>query len=336
MARHRRVAWVIGALWCLVTAQVSAQPSDADRATARALAAEGHDALLRKDYEKAEDRFRRADLLVHAPTLVVDHARALVGLGRLADAYRRYELVLKEGVAENAPWAWKRAHKDAQREIAALEPKLSWLTVRVAGASNPEVTINDQAVAPAELGAPRAVDPGVVRVQATAPGYLPKEAEITLEPGKREEIEIELTERSPVPEEPVELETEPTPVPKITPEPPKDHTLTYIALGVGGGGLVLGIATGIVALGIRSDILARCPDLKCRPRSSSERDDLENDASRYRTFGTLSGIGFGLGLAGAGAGIALLLRSDGDAQAPQRTGVRAYVGPASAGIYGRF
>ena len=71
-----------------------AQASEADRATARSLAREGHDALLKKDYALAEDRFRRADQLVHAPSLVVDHARALVGLGRLVEAHERYALVL--------------------------------------------------------------------------------------------------------------------------------------------------------------------------------------------------------------------------------------------------
>src|SRR5450432_550214 len=70
-----------------------AQESASDRATARSLAGEGYAALKSKDYETAEDRFRRADELVHAPTLVVDHARALVGLGRVGEAYEAYQSV---------------------------------------------------------------------------------------------------------------------------------------------------------------------------------------------------------------------------------------------------
>src|ERR1043165_8586206 len=73
------------------------EPSEATREQARGLAAQGYDALQRKDYAVAEDLFRRADALVHAPTIVVDHARALVGLGRFVEAHERYELVMREG-----------------------------------------------------------------------------------------------------------------------------------------------------------------------------------------------------------------------------------------------
>jgi hypothetical protein len=42
--------------------------SDVDRATARALTLEGYEALDRKDYATAADRFGRADALYHVPT----------------------------------------------------------------------------------------------------------------------------------------------------------------------------------------------------------------------------------------------------------------------------
>src|SRR5262245_11070767 len=106
-----------------------AEPSASDRATARALAEEGYKALSRKDYTLAEDRFRRADSLVHAPSLVVDHARALVGLGRLADAYERYDSARREELPPKPPAAWKRAIADAQKEIKGIEPKIAWVTI---------------------------------------------------------------------------------------------------------------------------------------------------------------------------------------------------------------
>src|ERR1041384_5444151 len=90
------VAWVLGTT--LVFSSVPhawAEASAQDREQARKLASEGFDALERNDYATAEDRFRRADALVHAPTLVVDHARSLAGLGRLVEAHERYELVLR-------------------------------------------------------------------------------------------------------------------------------------------------------------------------------------------------------------------------------------------------
>jgi uncharacterized protein HemY len=80
------------------------------------LAGEGYAALKKQDYATAEDHFRRADELVRAPTLVLDHARALVGLGRVGEAYRLYQTVLQESVPANAPWSWRKAVKDAQQE----------------------------------------------------------------------------------------------------------------------------------------------------------------------------------------------------------------------------
>jgi hypothetical protein len=64
-----------GLLW---VSAATAEPSAADRATARSLAGEGFQALQSKDYAAAADRFGRADALVHAPTLTLDWARALV------------------------------------------------------------------------------------------------------------------------------------------------------------------------------------------------------------------------------------------------------------------
>ena len=92
--RARLLQLLIAVLLSSVSASVRAEPSQADREQARTLAAQGYDALQRKDYAVAEERFRRADKLVHAPTLLVDWARALIGLGRLVEAYERYELVL--------------------------------------------------------------------------------------------------------------------------------------------------------------------------------------------------------------------------------------------------
>src|SRR3954465_4696982 len=79
-SQRSRRAWY--ALLFIVSSSMStswvarAEPSASERATARSLAQEGYAALTEKDYVAAEDRFRRANELVHAPTLVIDRARA--------------------------------------------------------------------------------------------------------------------------------------------------------------------------------------------------------------------------------------------------------------------
>src|SRR5688500_12087611 len=144
-----------------LAARASAEPTAADRATARALAREGFEALKTDDFVTAEDRFRRADALVHAPTLVVDHARALVGLGRLVEAHERYSLVLREGVTPNAAWPWKRAYADAQKEIEVIKQRLAWLTIEIVGPTaptEPEVSIDGKPIPAAAVGVRRATD----------------------------------------------------------------------------------------------------------------------------------------------------------------------------------
>src|SRR3954471_17958179 len=105
-----------------------ADPSAADRATARSLAGEGYQALQDKDFATASDRFSRADALVHAPTLMIDWARSLVGLGKLVEAQERYEQIVREGVDPKAPKSWRRALTDANAELAQLKPRLAWIT----------------------------------------------------------------------------------------------------------------------------------------------------------------------------------------------------------------
>jgi hypothetical protein len=109
-----------------------------------------------------------------------------------------------------------------------------------------------------------------------------------------------------------------------------------VAFGVGGAGIATGLVTGILALGIRSDLLAECPDLKCRPDTSEEEQRLEDDRSRYRTLGTVSGIGFGVGIAGAAAGLALLLTEDEPKATESSRLFVPYVGPNDIGVRGSF
>src|SRR3954463_15780886 len=100
------VACLVGAL---STGVAGADPTSADRATARALAREGQAALDRHNFALAEDRFARADALLHAPTLLLGVARAQVGRGELVEAQESYNRILREGIAPGSPAPFYRA-----------------------------------------------------------------------------------------------------------------------------------------------------------------------------------------------------------------------------------
>jgi len=321
------------ALLLLVTTPARATPTDLDRSMARSLAAEGYDALVNKRYVTAEDRLRRADALVHAPTIVVDHARALVGLGRLLEARERYQQVVREGVGPKAPPSWKQALADAEREGAALEPRLAWLVIRVDGPSNPNVTIDGKPYPLASLGTRYAVDPGLRAVRVTANGYVSADQSVTLREGEERELSLSLK-----PPPSIDLEGEPQPAAAPVAQRPERSPLEipmWAAFGVGGAGIVVGAVTGALAISAHSDLSKECTsEGKCPASTPEEKARLEGDVSRYETLGTISGIAFGVGVAGAATGVVLWFM--GKPKSTATGTVRPLVGPGTLGIEGTF
>jgi hypothetical protein len=321
----------------------SSEPSEATREQARTLAAQGYEALQRSDFVAAENLFRRADALVHAPTIVVDHARALVGLGRLVEAHERYELVLREGMPTNVPWSWQRAAADAERELATLKPRLAWLTLRVNGPSKPKVEIDDRDVPGAALGVRRATDPGVHTVKVRASGYIPKEQSVTLGEGEPKELEITL-EVDPNSMKRAELEEEQHPEEARARGGAKsdsgpNNTLAFVLLGVGGVGIATGVVTGSMALGVRSDLDKECVNRTCKPAVEADVERYQKDIDRYRLLGTVSGVSLAAGVAAAATGGVLFWLGNREREKPpEATAIQAvpYLGVGELGLIGRF
>ncbi|HEY0467077.1 MAG TPA: hypothetical protein VGC79_22905 [Polyangiaceae bacterium] len=306
-----------------------AEPPAADRATARSLATEGFYALQEKRYADAADRFSRADALVHAPTLTLDWARSLVGLGQFVEAQERYELIIREGVDAKAPQSWQRALADAKAELAALKPRLAWAMITVTGSKDAQVTIDGVAVPAAAIGVRRAINPGAHQVRAVAPGYLASQKPLKLAEGEEGSVTIAL-QVDPNQQAAPEVEvTKPTPAVE-TPHHP-NRTPAYVAFGVAGAGLLVGGITGSIWLGKRSTLEKQCPEPDQCPADSSDTVDA------YNKLGYISGAGFIVGAAGIATGITLLLL-DGKSTSTTTGGVvvRPYLGVGSVGAVGTF
>lgn len=302
-----------------------ADVSDADRATARALAVEGQAALDRKDHAVALDRFGRADALIHAPSLLIGVARAQVGLGHLVAAQEVYNRILREGVAAGAPEPFFVALEDAKRELEALAPRVPSVTIVVKGPAAPEVTLDDQPVPVAALGARRPVDPGTRVIRASAPGFAPGEVKLTIGEGTHETATVAL-QRSAAPAAPA--------VPAVLAAAPDEGggpsraTLGIVALGVGGAGLALGAVTGILAITKHADLEDQCGGDPCAPEH-------QGDVDSYHTLGTLSTIGFIAGGVGIGAGAFLILTAP-DPAPRQGAWIAPRIGLGYLGAEGRF
>jgi hypothetical protein len=317
--------------------------SDADRATARQLGQDGENALSAKDYKKAEDDFRRADSLIHAPTLLLGLARALAGEGKLVEAQEAYQRIIREGVAPGAPDAFKKALDAAKTEVQDIAPKLGGVTITVKAAGggdvpNVKVTIDDAPVSAAALGVKRVASPGSHVVSASADGFKSATLNVTVPVGGAVDapltLEKDLSAPPPQPTQPGPTEANAPAQQPATPEQTPAAASSgrsiwpWVAFGVGGVGLGLGAVTGILAMGKHSDLSKAC-NPSCGPDQQSNLDS-------YHTLGTLSTVGFIVGGVGVAAGVTLLILQPKASDATPAPSASLVVGPGSIGAVGRF
>jgi hypothetical protein len=330
----------------LATPPLAAQ-SDGDRATARALGGDGQQALDNKDYKTAEDRFRRADSLVHAPTLMLGLARALAGGGKYVEAQETYNRIIREGLPPSASDTFKKALADAKKEVDAVSPKVGGATIRVhsaAGADvpNAKVVLDGTPVNTASLGVRRAIDPGTHVLQVSADGLKPAEVKFDVAEGGNVEtpvtLEADLSAAQPPSVQPPAIAPagEVAPVTASSTASGGRKVLPWMAFGVGGAGLAVGAVTGFIAMGKHSDIANQCLGQSCTYLGA------QGDIDSYHTVATISTIGFIVGGVGVAAGVVLLVTQPKTDSAPPSqpapTGLRVVpvIGLGSIGAVGQF
>jgi len=336
MIRSARPIALLAMLSVFAPGVVLAQ-SDSDRATARELGQTGQAALDAHDWKRAEDDFRRADALFHAPTLSLGLARAQAGQGRVVEAWENYHRIILENNTSSP--VFTKAVADAQAEIGSVENRRARVTITAPGADAPKVTIDDVPVRVEALGIVRMIDPGAHVFKATADGYRTATQSSTIPEGGSQNVTLTLEKDTSAPGAAV------VPAPgAVTPPtgttPGADtssgggsgmKTAAFVAFGVGGAGLIEGIITGIVALGKHSDLSG-----ECKPTCTTTSED--STLSSYHTVGALSTVGFVVAGVGVAAGVTLFLVAPKGTPSAPATGfhVTPYLGLGSAGAVGTF
>ncbi len=285
--RLRAIPWVLAAGLLLSASPARAQEGgdrEQARESARALAKDGYTRLEAGDFAGAITLLRRAESLFHAPTHLLYLARALRGVGRLAEAKGVYERIAGEELASYAPDAFVNAQREARRELDELAPRVPSVTVRVTGGGSlSSLRVDESAVEPAAIARPIDVEPGRHEIVAVAAGLPPQTRSIALAEGEHVEIAFQAPG---------------------APEAPKHESWAMqpaiAALGLGVIGLGVGAVAGAVSASQVSDIRTRCHGDVC---PTAERDGAETAA----TIGDVSTVGFVVGIAGAAAGGALLV-----------------------------
>jgi len=183
------------------SADAMAQTSS-DRATARALALEGHQALKDGDFAKAENLLGRAYSLVPVPPVGVELARAQVALGKVVSANETYSRVLHAPSAASSPPTQARSLADARREMEALKSRLPSVVLTVTGSEGAAVSLDGAPISSVSLGVPRFMDPGPHTVNASADGFETATMEFPLKEGESKRVELVLVPLSAAPASP--------------------------------------------------------------------------------------------------------------------------------------
>jgi hypothetical protein len=318
------------------------QPQAENVAAARSLGLQGIKMADAGDCKGAIEKLSRAESLYHAPSILGRLGECQVNTGQIVVGTENLNRVVREELAPNAPKAFKDAQTRAKGVLNAALPKIAHLTVRVDPPdANPTVTVAGTPIPAALIGAERPTDPGTHEVIVTAPGYLQQKSTITLAEGASQELALKLeTDPNAVaatpPPAPPPVIVAPPPAPASDTSPKKSNTLAYVALGVGGAGLLVGGVTGFLALGKKSD-LDGCQDKRCPSSQESTLDSAKGLA-------TVSTVGFAVGFVGVGAGIVLLLTGNSSSSASTATPKLAQQGVKvepwfsgnSAGLNGTF
>lgn len=236
------------------------------------------------------------------------------GAGKTASAWAAFNDALafakRDGRADR--------EKRAQEHIAALEPRLSRLTI-VLGPAVPSslvvrVTRDGSPVPASAWGTPVPIDPGEHEIAASAQGKRAWSTRVKVEGDKATaRVEIPALEDEPAAPPPAAATTAPT-------RPAPSSGRRTAGLVVGGAGVVaLGVGAffGVRALGKASSANDACPGKECSDREGIDLNDQAKSSAR------IADVALGLGLVATGVGAYLFFTSG--TGGPGETAARGFV-----------
>jgi hypothetical protein len=297
-------ALAAAAIWTS-TLPAAAEEDAATRAAARKLAEDGVAALQGGDSAKAVDKLDKAFRTLRAPSIALWSGRALIKHGQLIEAAERLLEATRLPVSGDTA-VQEQAKADAETELEQLRPRIPNLVIRVEGAADAKVSLDGKALPASLLGEDRPVNPGTHQLVAQR-GAEQQEQSVSLAEGERKEVVLRFDAVVATPAPAAETAEAGS---SAQSDGGGSRTLAFVALGVGGAGLLLGGVTGALALskkGSLDDDTEHCLKDQCVYA-------VEGDVNSLRTFRTVSSIGFIAGGVLAATGVVLLLTSGGKEQ----------------------
>lgn len=324
----------------LVTTSAHAEPSAADRESARSLMVDGDRKMEARDAAGAMTAYRAAHEIMKVPSTGASYADAALAAGFFVEARDACLQVARIPAAANENAAFQKARAQCAEIVPKADAKIATITIKltpVPGAGEPTVAFDGVNVPVGALLVPRKINPGKHVLSATLAGHADYRRETVIKEGENYELALTFAKEDGTPvAAPPSAATTPTEAPPRPLPAAGRSPLVYVGFGVAAVGFVAGGVTGGLALSKASDAKVGCVDQRC-PREN------QDTADGSRTLGTVSTIGFGVGLVGVGVGIYGLLSSPTPSSRPAATIWRAgsvsaspAIGPSSFGVRGSF
>jgi hypothetical protein len=305
------LAFAVASLLGIPTAR-AAEPTAAEKDTARGLMAEGRASLENGDLKGALKSFSAADAIMHVPTTGFAVARTQAALGLLVAARETATRVAKSLEKESDPTPFKQARVGAAALREELDARIPVVTIAVKNVPDGAtllVALDNAPLGPDALREPHPVDPGHHVIVAKA-GTVDAKEEIDVAERDRTEVAMVLPSAPPVParapsaaprpeKDAAPLET----VPELVPgRPALSNTLLLGGFGLAAAGVVAGTVAGVLSLTKTSAVKSSggCSGNVCGPTEYS-------DISSARSMATISNISFVAAGVGAVAGVVGLL-----------------------------
>jgi hypothetical protein len=325
-------------LW---TGTASADPSPADRESARSLLKEGDRLFAAKDFGGALKAYAGADALMHVPSTSVEVAKAQASLGRLIEARETCLQVARQTPPKSEPRAMTLARKRCDELSRSAEQRIPSLKIQVTGpTAPPEIAIDGVVIPAGATGLPRRLDPGDHAVVIRATGFAEKRQDVTLKEAESASLEVKLEPAAgagtttppvavvepPPPQTPPQTHDEPVATPAHGGGLP---TYAWVGFGVAGVGVAVGTVTGLISLGAASDAKKLCTGNACQPAAQSKIDS-------SITFANISNVGFAVGVVGAAIGVVGWLTHRSPEPAHAKVRIEPWVGRDGGGLRGSF
>lgn len=314
---------------------------DNTRNAARSLAEQGKELFDKGDFERARDLFRRAYTLVPAPTIALYEARAASRLGRLVESEEAYIKAVRTELDAAAPEPFRKAVRDAERELLALQPRIPKVIIAVSGpgAGDPElsVAVDGERLKNALLGVEKPINPGDHVLTASVPGGEQAQVAFSIREQEHQRVELQVTAPAAAPSAaPLQ---KPQPAPQSQPATDDAHVAKpmpwQVKAGIAASGIgVAGVVTGIVAGALAGSRYAKaetdCPQHVCVAGSEGA-----NAVQSFRTLRTVSTVGYIVGGVGVAAGVTLFVIAP-SKHPKSSASLSIWVSGQAAGVTGAF